>query len=150
MNSFLAVPGFSTIIQPMLKYSCDESHSSEMDDLVIYLKALAEPNRLRIFNVLMEGSHCNCELGEKLGLPANLISHHLAVLRQIGLITAVRDETDSRWIIYSVNRGALSQLNVALKTLLDPDRIQNRQPRCRLEDETKTSAGHPEITEAKT
>jgi DNA-binding transcriptional ArsR family regulator len=37
------------------------------------LKALAEPNRLRILSELMIGESCNCVLNEKLGMPSNLV-----------------------------------------------------------------------------
>jgi len=123
----------------MLNYLSNPSQSIDLDHLVIYLKALADPNRLRIFNLLMEGSQCNCELGESLGLPPNLISHHLALLRQIGLVNAERHPTDARWIIYSVNREVLSDLNAALQILLDPGRIQPRYPLCHQRDESRAS-----------
>lgn len=123
----------------MLKYSSNPSQSIDLDHLVIYLKALADPTRLRIFNLLMEGSHCNCELGEYLGLPPNLISHHLALLRQIGLVTAERNPTDARWIVYSVNPEVLSQLNALLQTLFDSGRIQSRQPQCLRGHENRAS-----------
>lgn len=126
----------------MLKYSSNPSQSIDLDHLVLYLKSLADPTRLRIINLLMEGSQCNCELGENLGLPPNLISHHLALLRQIGLVTAERNPTDARWIIYSVNQEVLSQLNAALQNLLDSSRIQSRQPQCLQGSESRASVRH--------
>ena len=45
-------------------------------------KALSDPKRLLILHTLMEGVQCNCELGEALQMPANLISHHLRILRE--------------------------------------------------------------------
>ena len=78
-------------------------------ELMRLLRALADPNRLRIFEYLMEGDSCNCELNEKLGLPSNLLSHHLRVLREAGLITSRRDIVDNRWIYYSVNREAVAR-----------------------------------------
>lgn len=124
----------------MLKYPPNPSESIDLDHLVIYFKALADPNRLRILNLLMEGSQCNCELGESLGLPSNLISRHLALLRQIGLVTAERYPIDARWIIYSVNREVLSQLNAALQTLFDPGRVQSSQPQCLQGGESRASS----------
>ena len=53
-----------------------------IDEAAVVLKALADPNRLRILAALMEGDTCNCELVERLGLPANLLSHHLKVLSE--------------------------------------------------------------------
>ena len=42
---------------------------------------------------------------------ADVVSHHLGVLRELGLVTACRDEQDARLIYYAVNRSALAQLN---------------------------------------
>ncbi len=95
-----------------------------------WLKILAEPRRLQIMNLLMQGVQCNCELGEQLQMAPNLISHHLSVLRQAGLVDVERDLTDSRWIYYSVNRVALHELNAAFGAFFDPARIQPRLPSC--------------------
>ncbi len=120
------------IIQPMLRYLSDREREFLLDEAELFsvLKALAEPNRWRILNLLMEGMQCNCEIGEQLGLPSNLISHHLAILRQADLVRAERDVTDLRWIYYSVNQAMLEKLNATLQTFFDPNRIQVRQPRC--------------------
>lgn len=94
------------------------------------LKVLAEPNRLQILHLLMEGVHCNCELGQALEMPSNLISHHLRVLRQAGLVDVERDALDARWVYYSLNRAALDDLNAAFGRFFDPDRIKPRRPTC--------------------
>jgi ArsR family transcriptional regulator len=98
--------------------------------LMAYLKVLAEPNRLRILNLLMEGVQCNCELGDRLQMAPNLISHHLSVLRRAGLIQADRDARDPRWVYYSIHRPALDALNAAFGAFFDPTRIQPRHPAC--------------------
>jgi ArsR family transcriptional regulator, arsenate/arsenite/antimonite-responsive transcriptional repressor len=98
--------------------------------LAATLKALAEPNRLRIFNLLMEGVQCNCELGDRLQMAPNLISHHLSVLRRAGLVTVARDEHDPRWVYYAINQPALEALNRVFETFFDPARIQPRHPSC--------------------
>lgn len=94
------------------------------------LKVLAEPNRLRIFDLLMQGVRCNCELGDALDMAPNLISHHLAALRRAGLVDAERDTIDARWVYYSVNRAALNELHGSLGAFFDPSRIQPRRPTC--------------------
>jgi ArsR family transcriptional regulator, arsenate/arsenite/antimonite-responsive transcriptional repressor len=94
------------------------------------LKALADPNRLRIFNLLMQGDSCNGELNERLGLPPNLLSHHLRVLHQVGLVRSRRDAVDGRWIYYAVDRPATQRWQTWLNELLDPARIQERQCLC--------------------
>ncbi len=94
------------------------------------LQVLSDPTRLAIFDLLMQGVQCNCEIGDNLKIPMNLISHHLKVLRDAGLVDAERDPEDARWIYYSINRQALQRLREELATFLDPARIQPRTPAC--------------------
>ena len=92
------------------------------------LKALSDPTRVRIFDMLMGGMLCNCELSEQLDLSLSLVSHHLRILREVGLVQGQRDLNDARWIHYSVNQNALVELSQALSHLLDTSRIRPRVP----------------------
>ena len=98
--------------------------------LMAMLKALSDPRRLSIFDMLMEGVQCNCEISERLGVSLSLISYHLRVLSEAGLVESERDPEDARWVYYSVNRAALSRARAALDRLLDVRRIQPRVPSC--------------------
>ena len=120
------------IIQHMLNYFLNEIKSApvNLELLAERLKVLAEPKRLLIFNLLMDGVQCNCELGDSLQMPPNLISHHLSKLRAVGLVNVERDAVDSRWVYYSVNRVALEELNSVFGAFFDPERIQPRRLTC--------------------
>ncbi len=100
------------------------------DELVNTLKVLGDPTRLAIFDLLMQGVQCNCEIGDQLKLPMNLISHHLKVLRDAGLVDAERDSIDARWVYYSINKRAINQLRAQFDAFLDPQRIKPRLPTC--------------------
>ena len=100
------------------------------DQLAITLRSLGDPTRLAIVNTLMQGTHCNCEISDKLGLSASLISHHMRVLTELGLIIAERQPQDRRWIYYRINPSAVAELTATLTTLFDPARIQPRDPLC--------------------
>jgi ArsR family transcriptional regulator, arsenate/arsenite/antimonite-responsive transcriptional repressor len=108
------------------QYICDET----VDQAAGLLKALADPNRLRIFDLLMQGDSCNCELNSRLGLLPNLLSHHLSVLRKAGLINSRRDMVDGRWIYYTVNRAAVARWQSWFTRFLDPAQIQTRATLC--------------------
>lgn len=112
----------------MLNYIANAPVNLEI--LASRLKVLAEPKRLLIINMLMEGVQCNCELGDALQIAPNLISHHLSKLREVGLVNVERDPLDSRWVYYSVNRAALDELNTTFGTFFDPERIQPRRLTC--------------------
>lgn len=103
---------------------------TDLKRLADRLKVLAEPKRLLILHLLMEGVHCNCELGDALKMPPNLISHHLRSLRQAGLVDVERDALDARWVYYSLNRQALDELTEAFGVFFDPARIKPRRPTC--------------------
>lgn len=58
--------------------------------------ALAEPARLRIMDLLVQGDLSPTDLGRRLGLPSNLLAHHLNVLEAEQLIRRDRSEGDGR------------------------------------------------------
>ena len=104
--------------------------SVDLQTLAEQLKVVAEPKRLLILHMLMQGVQCNCELGEALKMPPNLISHHLRALREAGLVNVERDPLDARWVYYSVNRTALGRLRDLFGAFFDPYHIKPRRPTC--------------------
>lgn len=58
--------------------------------------ALADPARLRIVDLVGLGDLSPTELGSTLGMPSNLVAHHLRVLEDAGVITRSRSEADRR------------------------------------------------------
>lgn len=106
------------------------SSPTNLQSLAGWLRVLAEPKRLLILDLLMQGVQCNCELGEALHMAPNLISHHLHALRQADLVKIEHDALDARWVYYSINRQALDELNTAFSTFFNPNRVQPRHPSC--------------------
>jgi len=103
-----------------------DNEMQELAGAMTILKTLAEKNRLRIFAELMAGDSCNRALQEKLRLAPNLLSHHLRVLSQAGLVNSRRDQIDGRWIYYSVDRETAARWQNWFNDFLDPSRIQER------------------------
>ena len=66
------------------------------------LKALADPTRLSVMEALMDRPRHVSELVELLGVEQSLLSHHLKVLRDIGLLEASRD---GKAVLYSLAPG---------------------------------------------
>ena len=100
-------------------------------ELADSLRMLCEPNRMRILCFLMQGERGVCELAACLDLPQNLVSHHLGVLRELGLVTPLRDVKDARCIHYSIDRAALARLNALYLSFFTPERNRPWQPDCR-------------------
>ena len=75
------------------------------------LTAAADPIRWTVLQRLAEAPSCVCALQEHVPIAANLLSYHLKVLREAGLVTASRR---GRWIDYALADGALDRLRAAL------------------------------------
>lgn len=52
--------------------------------------ALGDPARLAILDRLADGTRCLCEMQEDLGMAPNLLSYHMRVLREAGLVSGAR------------------------------------------------------------
>lgn len=72
--------------------------------------ALADPARLRIVDLLTLGDLSPMELQAELGMPSNLLSHHLRTLEGAGLATRHRSEADRRRSYIRLAAGALEGL----------------------------------------
>jgi ArsR family transcriptional regulator len=85
--------------------------SDAPSERALLLSVVAEPSRLAILDALTEGTTCVCRLQERIPVAANLLSYHLRVLREAGLISGARR---GRWVDYSLTEGALDRLGAAL------------------------------------
>ena len=74
-------------------------------------RALGDETRLRIIEHLASGEHSVSDLMARLDLGQSLMSHHLRILRESGLVT---DRRDGRWIHYSIAEPALAACRLAL------------------------------------
>jgi ArsR family transcriptional regulator, arsenate/arsenite/antimonite-responsive transcriptional repressor len=81
--------------------------ASVLETQVALLKTLADPTRLRVIALLGAGPRCVCDLQGRIDVPANLLSHHLRVLREGGVIDGTRR---GRWIDYRLRPDALATL----------------------------------------
>ena len=78
-----------------------------MIDVVSILKALADDNRFRMINLLLNHDLCVGALAGHLNISKAAVSQHLQVLRKAGL---VRGEKRGYWTHYSVNKSAIHQI----------------------------------------
>ncbi len=86
------------------------------------MKALSDPNRVRVLKVLQRGELCVCEIQNLLGLAQSTVSKHMKLLEDAGLVERRRQGT---WILYSLSDGSESvyakTLLVELRSWLDDD-----------------------------
>jgi len=93
-------------------------------DLVGTFKALGDPTRLKILDLLRasgrtccdlvardERGLCACDVEEAIGLSQAAISHHMGILVRAGLVLA---EKRGRWMFYRRKEAALSRLAASI------------------------------------
>ena len=95
----------------------DTSMIEHAKDLAPQFKALADENRLAIVLLLSEHSRTVRELTEATGLAQTLVSHHLAPLRELGLVSVT---PKGRSNVYSLCCEAFSAPLRALAGLSTP------------------------------
>ena len=73
-----------------------------MKKFIEVMKALSDPNRVRIVKMLQHRSMCVCELQAGLGISQPTVSKHLKILERAGL---VHFKKDGLWVDYSLADG---------------------------------------------
>ncbi len=94
------------------------------------LKAIANPQRLRILCMLIEGECTVSQLNEQVALSQSALSQHLAILRQKSLVVTRKQ---AQTVFYCVADGATRQI---IQTLHDiycptsPDAVSENKKLC--------------------
>jgi predicted transcriptional regulator len=102
------------------------------EELVTFFKALSDANRLKIIGLLAQKPYSVEELAALLDLKASTVSHHLAKLAKVGLVSA---KAESYYNVYQLDEKALeiksrslfSQENLAASVAdVDADAYDNK------------------------
>ena len=92
------------------------SHMSaaEAETTAAAFKALADPSRVRIVNLLATAGQplCVCDVTEEVGLSQPTVSFHLKKLVAAGLLERERRGV---WAFYSLNRGAFGRMRTVFR-----------------------------------
>ena len=78
------------------------------------MKALADPTRREILNLLKSGRMSAGEITDRFDITAAAISRHLSVLKEADLI---RDTRDGKFIFYELNASVLEEIMLWLTDL---------------------------------
>jgi predicted transcriptional regulator len=92
---------------------------AEFQKLLDFFKALANDSRLKIIGILANRACSVSDLADLLDLKEPTVSHHLSMLKELGLVTM---QADGNTHIYSLDQDALIQMN---KDLFSSDRMAN-------------------------
>lgn len=80
-------------------------------DRAALIAVVADPVRWSVLRALSAGPRCVCDLQAHTPVAANLLSYHLKVLREAGLVSATRR---GRWIDYALAEDAQARVIAAL------------------------------------
>lgn len=101
-----------------MEFKCCAKKSSEAKDVsktYAFLRAVADPNRLKILCILQGGSKCVCEIVPAVGISDKLASHHLKQLKNIGLLT---EQREGNFIRYSLDRKIIKNYKSLLNKII--------------------------------
>jgi ArsR family transcriptional regulator len=70
-------------------------------DCVAFCKALADETRQTILQILLDGEKCVSDLTESFSMSQPTISHHLNILKSLGLVVSRKDGKN---VYYDINR----------------------------------------------
>jgi ArsR family transcriptional regulator len=76
-----------------------------MRDFVRVMKALSDPNRVKIVKMLQHRVMCVCEMRAVLKIAQSSVSKHLKILEDAGLVTS---DKDGMWVNYRLTDGSSS------------------------------------------
>lgn len=81
-------------------------------------KALSDPNRIKIIDILSCGEKCACDILENFNFTQPTLSHHMKVLIECDLVVARKEGTWNYYTLNSVNsnRLALFLMNIITDT----------------------------------
>jgi ArsR family transcriptional regulator len=99
-------------------------------ELLPILSALGDIPRLKIMRLLRIQEQCVCNLTKALELKQSTVSHHLRILKDVGLVRDRRDADDSRWIYYSINDDRITLLRNAISMYIETTKTNTTLASC--------------------
>jgi ArsR family transcriptional regulator len=82
-----------------------------MREFIKVMKALSDPNRVKMVKLLQRRVMCVCEIQEALGLAQSTASKHLKILEEAGLINYFKE---GPWVNYRLADGARNPYGASL------------------------------------
>ncbi|ERI94945.1 putative arsenical resistance operon repressor [Clostridiales bacterium oral taxon 876 str. F0540] len=78
------------------------------------IKALSDPNRLKIIDILSCGERCACDILEHFNFTQPTLSHHMKVLSDCGIVYSRKE---GQWNYYSLNNKNCNKLIIFLMNI---------------------------------
>ena len=90
-------------------------------DSVAFAKAIADQTRQEIMRLLCCQWYCVGDLVDRTGVSQPTVSHHLAILREAGLVSARRE---GKQVFYTLNQDAVATCCGVLMQDFAPEKIE--------------------------
>ena len=87
------------------------SKHKTMKEFLRVMKALSDPNRVKLVKMLQQKSMCVCEIQAALGISQPTVSKHLKILVDAGLVDYKKD---GLWVNYFLTDGSSSPYAASL------------------------------------
>jgi ArsR family transcriptional regulator len=84
---------------------------SAMKEFIKVMKALSDPNRVKLLKLLQKEEICVCKLQAALGIAQPTVSKHLRILEDAGLVSRRKE---GLWAHYSLTNGSRSPYAASL------------------------------------
>jgi len=105
---WIGLPCYGSIVTDT---TCVEMVTPGVVEPLVVLQAVADPVRWAVLATLAQAPRCVCKLQEQVPIAGNLLSYHLKVLREAGLVTTSRR---GRWVDYALAHDAAERMRAAL------------------------------------
>lgn len=78
------------------------------------MKAIAEPNRLKILDMISTGEKCACDILDHFDFTQPTLSHHMKVLIEAEIVSARKD---GKWQYYSLISGNIEEFQEVMNQI---------------------------------
>ena len=95
-------------------------------------KALCDPNRLAILELLRSGEKCACVLIDRLDMGQSAVSYHMKILCESGIVTS---RQEGKWTHYRLDARGREEAIALLRKLTTPDMERGGGCVCRVPEE---------------
>lgn len=89
---------------------------NKYDETARVFKALCDPNRLMIIDMLRSGEKCACRLLEDLDISQSTLSHHMKILCESKIINCRRE---GKWMHYSLSKKGCETAHSLLTEMIE-------------------------------
>ena len=93
----------------------------------IVFKALCDPNRLMIIDLLKSGEKCACNLLEEIDISQSTLSHHMKLLCESGVINCRRE---GKWMYYSLSQKGFTTASRLLEEIMEAAVLVDMETSC--------------------